>query len=441
MENLQLSLLAIVLLLAANAFFVAAEFALVKVRAFQLDQLSPDVSAAARLSIRMHKNLDAYLAACQLGITMASLGLGWVGEPAVAAVLEPWLSKIGVTGPALHTVAFILGFLIFSSLHIIVGEQVPKTYAIRKPAPVTLALAYPLHAFYLMAFPLNWLLDRANASVLRLLGVEGGPHHDIITEDELSAIVDESEAHGELEHKTADIIRKAFLFDDQTVRQIMVPWLDVDKLRTSYSAIENQSIVLETQHSRFPALDAAGNVLGVLAAKDVMSAVMKAESNPWESISQHLRPPLVVPHSLLISSLLERMRSTRTHMSIVIDEHGTYIGIVTLEDLLEEIVGEIEDEWDTDEVDVPIEIDGSGWRASGQLSFEELKSTLDVSLENTPGITTLGGFIMSELERLPQEGDEIQAAGHDFLVMKMDGRRIRSVSITRRKGQRRPEVS
>ena len=142
---------------------------------------------------------------------------------AVAAVLEPWLSKIGITGPALHTVAFILGFLIFSSLHIIVGEQVPKTYAIRKPAPVTLALAYPLHAFYLLAFPLNWLLDRANASVLRLLGVEGGPHHDIISEDELSAIVDESEAHGELEHKTADIIRKAFLFDDQTVRQIMVP--------------------------------------------------------------------------------------------------------------------------------------------------------------------------------------------------------------------------
>ena len=190
MEDLQISLVAVVLLLAANAFFVAAEFALVKVRGYQLEQAGTGSSAAARLSVRMHRKLDAYLAACQLGITMASLGLGWVGEPAVAALLEPALARIGVTGPALHTIAFVLGFLIFSSLHIVVGEQVPKTYAIRKPTPVTLALAYPLHWFYLIAFPLNWALDRANAGVLRLLGVRGGPHHEIITEDELSAIVD-----------------------------------------------------------------------------------------------------------------------------------------------------------------------------------------------------------------------------------------------------------
>lgn len=430
MENLQLSLVAIVLLLAANAFFVAAEFALVKVRAYQLDQANLGTSSAARLSVRMHGNLDAYLAACQLGITMASLGLGWVGEPAVAALLEPLLSKVGVAGPALHTIAFILGFLIFSSLHIVIGEQVPKTYAIRKPTPVTLALAWPLHGFYLLVFPLNWLLDRANAGILRLLGVEGGPHHEVITEDELSAIVDESEAHGELEHKTADIIRKAFRFDDQTVREIMVPWVDVDKLRLSSSPEDIAATVLATLHSRFPVLDAKGNVIGVLAAKDVMSAVMKNEENPWATITSLARAPLVVPASLLISSLLERMRSTRTHMSIVIDEHGTYIGIVTLEDLLEEIVGEIEDEWDTEEPDVPIEADGSGWLASGQLSFGELQKVIGMTLEGGTGITTLGGFIMARLERLPQEGDQIEEEGYEFLVSKMDGRRIRTVKIS-----------
>ncbi len=431
MENLQISLVAIVLLLAANAFFVAAEFALVKLRAWQLDPANIGDSPTARLSARMHSNLDAYLAACQLGITMASLGLGWVGEPAVAALLEPLLEKVGIAGPALHTIAFILGFLIFSSLHIVVGEQVPKTYAIRKPTPVTLALAWPLRGFYLLVFPLNWLLDRANAGVLRLLGVAGGPHHDVVTEDELSAIVDESEAHGELEHKTADIIRKAFRFDDQTVRQIMVPWIDVDKLRLSSTPEELESTVLETLHSRFPVLDSNGNVVGVLATKDMMSAVMKDEEDPWSAVTEHARPPLIVPHSLLISSLLERMRSTRTHMSIVIDEHGTYIGIVTLEDLLEEIVGEIEDEWDTDAPEVPIEEDGSGWRASGQLPFEELQNVLGISLDAGPGITTLGGYIMARLERLPQEGDRLEEEGFEFLVVKMDGRRIRTVKIAR----------
>jgi len=429
MENLQISLLAIVLLLAANAFFVAAEFALVKVRGFQLEQAAAEASASARLSMRMHGNLDAYLAACQLGITMASLGLGWVGEPAVAALLEPLLARIGISGPALHTIAFLLGFLIFSSLHIVVGEQVPKTYAIRKPTPVTLSLAYPLHGFYLLVFPLNWLLDRANAAVLRLLGVGGTPHHEVITEDELSAIVDESEAHGELEQKTADIIRKAFRFDDQTVRQIMVPWVDVVKLRLSSPSGENEATVVETQHSRFPVLDQGGNVIGLLAAKDLMGRVMRGDSDPWGGINEFLRPPLVVPQSLLISSLLERMRSTRTHMSIVIDEHGTYIGIVTLEDLIEEIVGEIEDEWDTEESDLPIQADGTGWRASGQLSITQLESALGTTLEGGSGITTLGGLIMARLERLPQEGDTLEASGHEFLVAKMDGRRIRSVAI------------
>lgn len=424
-------MLAIVLLLAANAFFVAAEFALVKVRGYQLEQSDGPPSAAARLSVRMHRNMDAYLAACQLGITMASLGLGWVGEPAVAALLEPMLAKIGIEGPALHTIAFITGFLIFSSLHIVVGEQVPKTYAIRKPVPVTLALAYPLHWFYLLAFPLNWSLDRANAAILRLLGVRGGPHHEVITEDELSAIVDESEAHGELEHKTADIIRKAFRFDDQTVREIMVPWVDVAKLRLTNSNDENQAVMLHTLHSRFPLLDAGGNVVGVLAAKDLMSTVLKSEADPWADIRTFVRPPLIVPQSLLISSLLERMRSTRTHLAVVIDEHGTYIGIATLEDMLEEIVGEIEDEWDTEEADVPLEADGNGWRASGQLGFAELQAELGIELDGGPGVTTLGGYMMARLERLPQEGDEVSMGGYEFAVSRMDGRRIRTVRISR----------
>lgn len=429
MSTLGYSLVSIILLLAANAFFVAAEFALVKVRGYQLDQAVSDKRRAAALTVRLHGNLDAYLAACQLGITMASLGLGWVGEPAVAALLEPLLSKVGITGPSLHTISFIVGFLLFSSLHIVVGEQVPKTYAIRKPTPVSLALAYPLHWFYRLVYPLNWLLDKTNAGILSLLGVHGGPHHEVISEDEISAIVDESEAHGEIEGKTADIIRKAFLFDDQTVRDVMLPWVQVDKLQLPASAAENRSIIVNTLHSRFPVLDQKRNVVGVLATKDLTTALVAGEDNVWETLGDRLRAPLIVPSTLLVSLLLERMRSTRTHLAVVVDEHGNYVGIATIEDMLEEIVGEIEDEWDDAETAIPIESAGSGWRASGSLPLATLEETVDITIERHPDITTLAGFVMQQLERLPEEGDSVDRFGMKFTVARMSGRQVQTVLI------------
>ena len=437
MENVEYSLVAIVVLLAANAFFVAAEFALVKVRGYQLDQALIGRRHGAALSLRMHRNLDAYLAACQLGITMASLGLGWVGEPAVAALLEPVLSKVGVTGPAIHTVSFVIGFLIFSSLHIVVGEQVPKTYAIRKPTPVTLSLAYPLHWFYLMVFPLNWLLDRANAGILSLLGVGNGAHHEVISEDEISAIVDESEAHGEIERKTADIIRQAFRFDDQLVREVMVPWVSVDKLHINATADENKATVLKTLHSRFPVEDAKGDIVGVLNTKDLTNAILEGAGNVWESLESRCRPALVIPETLLISRLLEQMRSTRTHMAIVVDEHGTYIGIATLEDMLEEIVGEIQDEWDTGEADVLIEAVAAGWRASGRLPLPVLENVTGATFAPTRNVTTVGGLLMERLQRVPRQGDWFEEAGFTFRVEEMDGRLVQSVLIAhRRKGKK-----
>jgi len=430
-DSVGYSLIAVLVLLAANAFFVAAEFALVKVRGFQLNQALADGRHAAALSIRMHRNLDAYLAACQLGITMASLGLGWVGEPAVAALLEPTLSKFGVSEQSLHTISFLVGFLLFSSLHIVVGEQVPKTYAIRKAQPVTLLLAYPLLWFYWLVFPLNWLLDRANAGILRLIGVAETPHHEIISEDEISSIVEDSEAHGEIEEQTADIIRKAFRFDDQTVREVMVPWTDVATLNLTAASSANRAIVLDTLHSRFPVVDAAGDVVGILATKDLITSLLAGEKNVWTSIANRLRSPLVVPRSLLISSLLERMRSTRTRLAIVVDEHGNYIGIVSLEDMLEEIIGEMEDEWDTDEVEAPIVATATGWNASGRVQLTEIISILEQDLDAEQGITTFGGWVMARLGRLPREGDQIQAAGYDFFVAQMKGRRVDKIVISR----------
>ncbi len=206
MQDITVNLVAVVLLLAANAFFVAAEFSLVKARGFRLEGVAQNGSASARLTLRIQARLESYLAACQLGITMASLGLGWVGEPAVASLLEPLFTLLGIPDHAIHTTAFVAGFLIFSSLHIVIGEQVPKTFAIRRAEPVAIWCAYPLHAAYLLVYPLNWLLNMASRSILKVFNVEEVSHADVLSGDELKGLVETSRDHGEIEHQKASML-------------------------------------------------------------------------------------------------------------------------------------------------------------------------------------------------------------------------------------------
>jgi len=211
------SLIAVIFLLATNGFFVAAEFALVKARSFRIDAMAEQGNASAIMTRKIQHNLEAYLAACQLGITMASLGLGWVGEPAVAALLEPVLHSFGMSEQMIHSVAFITGFLVFSSLHIVIGEQVPKTFAIRKPEPMSLLIAYPLHWAYLAVYPLNWLLNRASGWILKMFGVKEATHGDIYTGDEIRGLVEASRDHGEIEYGQAKMLHNLFEFDQRLV--------------------------------------------------------------------------------------------------------------------------------------------------------------------------------------------------------------------------------
>ena len=221
MTTAALNTIAVVLLLAANAFFVAAEFALVRVRRFRMESRAEQGSAAARLTLRMLDNLEAYLAACQLGITMASLGLGWAGEPAVAALLEPLFRTMGMSDALLHTVAFLVGFLLFSSLHIVVGEQVPKTFAIRQAEPMALAVAYPLQAFYLLWFPLNWALNRASQAMLSGFGVKQATHGDVLTSEELREYIVASRAHGGMRKQERDMLGGILDLAEVEVSEIM----------------------------------------------------------------------------------------------------------------------------------------------------------------------------------------------------------------------------
>lgn len=428
------SIIAILLLLIANGFFVAAEFALVKARGFRIETLANEGSASAKMTLHIQKNLEAYLAACQLGITMASLGLGWVGEPAVAAILEPLFKLWGVPEDILHTSAFIVGFLFFSSLHIIVGEQVPKTFAIRKAEPVSLLIAYPLHICYVVSFPLNWLLNFATSSILKLFGVEEVTHAEVLSGEELKGLVATSREHGEIEADKATMLRNMFEFDQRTVSRVMIPSGDILSLDIAGKPAENIRIIRESGHSRFPVISSAKNdeVVGQVLAKDLFSAMLAGESEPWTNLLKYCREPLVVPENQKVSQLFELMRSKRAHMAIVIDEYGDLVGIVTLEDLLEEIVGEIQDETDPSETPTIVAVEENHWEADGLTSQADVERIIGLKVPDQLDANTLSGLCMQRLGRMPEPADVFDEEDFRISVLSIEDRHVGRVHIEKR---------
>ena len=422
----------IVLLLAINAFFVAAEFALVKAKMFRIDLIADGGSRAAKLTQRIQINLESYLAACQLGITMASLGLGWVGEPVVAALLEPVFNAFGLSDNAVHTTSFIIGFLIFSSLHIVVGEQVPKTFAIRKAEPVSLWCAYPLHFFYLLVFPLNWLLNKASGSILAMFNVEEATHADVLSNDEIRGIIVTSEQHGELETDRATMLHNMFKFDSHEVQQIMVPRTKVEVLNLHGSWEQILEIIKSSQHSRFPVFDGnAESPVGVVLVKDIYNNIVGQEltAKPADILSGCLREAPLVPESQQVSKLFEIMRLDRTHLAMVFDEYGSFSGIVTMEDMLEEIVGEISDELDLDDPDTVAPWVDDHWETDGMVSISDLSRSLGMNFSDLVNVNTVNGLFMRHLDRMPTKGDQFVYQGLRFVAIDETGNRIGKVSI------------
>jgi CBS domain containing-hemolysin-like protein len=430
MEHISRNLLVIVLLLGANAFFVAAEFALVKASGFRIQGHVKDGKFGAVMTAKIHGSLEAYLAACQLGITMASLGLGWVGEPTVAALLEPVLEPFGITGQLLHTVSFIVGFIVFSSLHIVIGEQVPKTYAIRKPEPVSLMLAYPLYGFYILLFPLNWLLNKASGGILRLMGIAEASHAEVLTGQEIRSLVDTSAEHGEVTSEHADLIHNIFSFDDRPVERVMMSRMECSVLRLDATREENIEIVRNTRHSRFPVMkDGFDNLVGVVIVKDLFDVMLAGKKDPWANLKSYCREPLVVPETLPVGGLFDTMRAKRAHMACVVDEYGAFTGLVTLEDLLEEIVGEIADETDTDESEFVISDEGDHWLADGLATFSDIERATGFHVDVDLDANTLSGLFMVRLGRVPSVGDEVVEGKFRFTVNELKDRRVGLVKI------------
>ena len=432
MDNISLTVVAIVVLLAANGFFVAAEFALVKAKGFRIETLANEGSSAAALSLRMQQNLEAYLAACQLGITMASLGLGWVGEPAVSALLEPLFQRLGMPDALLHTTAFLVGFLLFSSLHIVVGEQVPKTLAIRKAEPVALWVAYPLHMAYLIVFPLNWLLNTTTRKILSLFKVAEPTHADVYNSEELKGLVATSEEHGELGTGKAAMLRNLFEFDQRHVSRVMIPLAALKLLDVNGDVKENLAIIRDSGHSRFPLIDSSANqkIIGIVLAKDLYAAMLKDDREPWTDLGRYCREPFIVPESQKVSRLFDAMRAKRAHMALVVDEYGDLVGIITLEDLVEEIVGEIEDETDATTSSYTItRIGENQWEADGLVSLSDAERSIGFNVPDELDANTLSGLCMVSLGDIPSVGDTMVEFGYRFTVKSVENHRVGSLLI------------
>ena len=417
------------LLLAANAFYVAAEFALVKSKGFRIDAMAEDNRFAARHLQKMMRNVEAYLACCQLGITMASLGLGWVGEPTVAALLTPVLIPLGMPESALHFTSFMVGFLVFSSLHIVVGEQVPKTLAIREPIPVSQWIAYPLYTSYLLFYPLNWLLNSSSRGLLRMLGVREGSQQEILTDSEIEGLVEVSAEHGKMEVGEAEYIQNVFRFGDLEVSDVMVHRTEMVTVNADAPPDEIVSAVLQAEFTRIPLWrEKPENIVGILHAKDLLRALQRAEGDFTKiDVMALALPAWFVPEIRPLSEQLKAFRRRKTHFALVVDEYGEVEGLVTLEDILEEIVGDISDEHDIPVPGVRVQPDGS-INVDGSVPIRDLNRALDWELPDSDA-TTIAGLVIHESRSIPDVGQSFTFHGFRFRVLRKTRNRITALRI------------
>jgi CBS domain containing-hemolysin-like protein len=425
---------AALLLVLLNGFFVAAEFAIVKVRSTKIKELAERGDWRASVTRNVIAHLDAYLSACQLGITFASIGLGWIGEPAVARLIAPTLEAAGVQNPTLiHTIAFTVAFVIISFFHIVVGEQAPKSLAIRKPEAISLWLAPPLRAFYwLMYVPIVALNGSANW-ILRLARIEPvGETEQAHSSEELRMIVAASHAHGVLNATERRLLENVIDFSERKVAEIMTPRVDMVCLFVNKPIAENLAIVRGQQHTRYPLADGtADNVIGMIHIKDFIALILDgAPARPGSILQSIKRSILFVPDGASIDAVLRTIQATHTLMAIVVDEYGGVAGLVTLEDVIEELVGEIRDEFD--EMELHVERRGGETIVDGGLPLGEIEEMFpELVTEEESEVRTIGGLVLKELGRIPVVGDQVTIGRYRLEVIEMDNFRITRVKIER----------
>jgi CBS domain containing-hemolysin-like protein len=416
-------LLAVVFLVLLNGFFVAAEFAIVKIRETQLQPLVIRGNRRARMASRIVKNLDAALSSTQLGITLASLGLGWIGEPVFVALLTPVMQWLQIESEEVqHSIAFAVGFSIITFLHIVLGELAPKSLAIQKPLPTTLWIAYPLHWFYKASFPFIWALNKTSLAMLRQVGIEPASEAELAhSEEELRLLLAPSQrlAEGGIGR---DIVLNAFDLRRRIAREVMRPRQQIVGLNTEASIQQSLEIAEHTRFSRFPLLE-NGNLdraVGFVHTKDLFAARNKARF--VRELLPVTKKLVYIPETARLERLLQIFLDRKVHMAFVVDEYGGTVGLVTLENVLEEIVGQIQDEFDQ-ETPLLVKKDENTWSVDGVLPLHDLAEVIGEPLAEE-GVTTASGWITHQLGGFPKIGDIVRVGPHELRVEQMDGARV-----------------
>jgi magnesium and cobalt exporter, CNNM family len=432
----------ILLLVAANAFFAAAELALVSVRETRIQQLIEAGRIGARTVLKLHQQLQRVVNGVQLGVTVCSLTLGWVGEPVLARLFEGVVGHVPYAAVYAHATAVAVAFVLITGLHVILGELVPKSLALQRAERVALAVAAPMDVFLTLTGPLTVVMTRIASLVLRAFGTRDMRHGSVHSPDELRLIVTAARSSGQLSSAQEEMLLNALELDNITARQVMVPRPRIFSLPADLILDEALSRVVEEQHSRIPVYDpqrGPEHIVGVLYAKDLMRWTrfrLTLSSSPASAmristmkISQIMHDVLVVPETKSLLELLGEFQLRKRHLAVVVDEFGSTAGVITVEDVLEQLVGELEDEFDVasaqpavTDANAPLELDGA-------VNIRDLEAQYELKLPQDEGFETLAGFVLSRLQRIPKEADTFEYEGRRFVVEKMEGNRIATVKI------------
>ena len=421
-----LNLIAVTLLIGLTAFFVMAEFAIVKIRS---TQLKPHIEAEKRSALAAKKvvtHLDEYLSACQLGITITALGIGRLAEPTFEKMLYPIISYFNINDTLVTTIAIAVSFLIATFLHVVIGELAPKTIAIQKAEEVTLLVSKPLVWFYVLLFPFIWILNGTARLIVKMLGFKPmSSHEDTHTEEELRLILADSYKSGEINQVEMRYVNNIFEFDERVTREIMIPRTEMEYFYRNDSCEMNLDAILGGQYTRYPVADEdKDNIIGLVNLKEIFKGYLQDKD---VKIEQFIRPILHVSEATPIKQVLLKMQKERIHMAIVNDEYGGTAGLITVEDILEEIVGDIRDEFDENELPDVQKVNDRMFIVSGKLHLQDLSQIIGIEVEGDE-INTIGGWIFTT-NLNAREGERIEYEDHHFVIEEMKGFQIKKIKI------------
>jgi CBS domain containing-hemolysin-like protein len=424
-----MKLVIIGLLIAFTAFFVASEFAMIKVRTTRIDQLISEGHRRAQAAKKVISNLDGYLSATQIGITVTSLILGWLGEPTIRELLTPFFEWVQLPVSLIHILSFIIAFMVITFFHVVIGELSPKTFAIQKAEEIILLFSPALILFYKLMFPFIWALNRAARVVTSLFGLKPVSENEVIlSEEELRLILSQSYESGEINQSEYRYMNRIFEFDNRLAKEIMVPRTELITLSIDASMEEIIEIVKEEKYTRYPLIDGdKDNILGVVNIKEVLTDCIQQKCTGDRPLIPYLKPVIYVIETIPIQELLVKLQKNRSHMAVLSDEYGGTAGIVTVEDILEEIVGEIRDEFDLDELPL-VQKKGDGhYILDGKVLISEVNDLLGTTLAEED-VDTIGGWFLTQKFDV-HKGDSIENGGFVFQIKEIEGHHILYIEV------------